>query len=250
MSHALRERLALRPGVTFGPFRFLEALPWMVLAAAFRVLAFGSPGLAIVFITLATIAVLNAFIVVTQRSIELTGGQSGLGELSFAESFRLSLTILRWTVPLMVLVAFCCLKLAGQAYAPFFMLGIDGMAFAQHNLTGMLWSAVIATLILLMIVEAGRVGQISPLAVGAELLRHGVWLLLGIAALTASYVALGLVQDLVRDVLMQFWRSSPLNQLFKNLIMFIFIFSFAMLRMWVTLLVLTMALKQSYTCAR
>jgi hypothetical protein len=34
--------------------------------------------------------------------------------------------------------------------------------------------------------------------------------------------------------------------LIKNLIFFVFIFSFALLRLWVTLLVLTWGLKQSY----
>ncbi|MDB5620894.1 hypothetical protein [Tardiphaga sp.] len=250
MSHTLRERMALRPDIEFGPFRFLEALPWLVLAATMRVLAFSTPGLAIIFIAFATIAVLNAFIVVTQRSIELTGGHSGLGDLSTSESFRLSLTILKWTASLMVLAMLGALALGGKA-APLMLLGIDGMAFAQPTIPAMLWSAVIATLILLMIVEAGRrAGRTSLSAIGPELLRHGVWLLAGIAALTASYVALGTLQDIVRDILVEFWRNSPLNQLFKNLIMFVYIFSFAMLRLWMTLLVLTFALKQSYIRAR
>jgi hypothetical protein len=37
--------------------------------------------------------------------------------------------------------------------------------------------------------------------------------------------------------------------LIKNLIFFVFIFSFALLRLWVTLLVLTWGLKQSYVRA-
>lgn len=250
MSRALRERVSLRPDITFGPFRYLEALPWLVLAAAMRVLAFGTPALAIIFIAFATIAVLNAFIVVTQRSIEVTGGHSGLGDLSVSEIFRLSLTILKWTVSLMVLAMLGALAILGKA-APLMMLGIDGMAFAQPTISAMLWSAVIATLILLMIVEADRLGgRTSLLAVGPELMRHAVWLLAGIAALTASYAMLGALQDIVRDILLEFWRTSPLNQLLKNLIMFIYIFSFAMLRLWMTLLVLTFALKQSYIRVR
>lgn len=239
--------MSLRPRITFGPFRFLEALPWMVLAAAMRVLAFSSPGLAVIFIAFATIAVLNAFIVVTQRSIELNGGQSGLGDLSMSESFRLSLTILKWTALLMGLAVICVGVIGGKVFAPLVLLGIDGMAFAQHHVAGMLWSAVIATLVLLMVIEAGRrAGQIGLSAVGGELLRHSAWLLAGIVALTAAYVALGMLQDIVREILVDFWRHSPLNQLFKNLIMFVYIFSFAMLRLWMTLLVLTFALKQSY----
>ena len=39
---------------------------------------------------------------------------------------------------------------------------------------------------------------------------------------------------------------SSSSQFIKNLIYFVFIFSFAMLRLWITLLILTFGLKQSY----
>ena len=39
---------------------------------------------------------------------------------------------------------------------------------------------------------------------------------------------------------------SDAGQFIKNLIYFVFIFSFAMLRLWMTLLILTFGLKQSY----
>ena len=247
MSHALRERMAVRPDITFGPFRFIEALPWLVLAAAMRVMAFGTPGLGIVFIGIATIAVLNAFIVVTQRSIELAGGQSGLADLTLSEIFRLSLTILKWIGSLMLLAALAMLATGNKALAPLLMLGIDGMAFAQSGFLVMLWSAITACLILLMIVEAGRrEGSTGLLAIVPDLIRHRFWLLAGIVVLAASYFVLGALQDVVREWMVAWWRQAEMNQLLKNTILFSYIFSFAMLRLWMTLLVLTFALKQSY----
>ena len=78
MTIALRRQLQQHtfPNVSFGPFRFFEAMPWLVLAASMRVIAFNSPLIAIPATVFASIAVLHAFLVVTQRSIELAQGQT------------------------------------------------------------------------------------------------------------------------------------------------------------------------------
>jgi hypothetical protein len=52
-------------------------------------------------------------------------------------------------------------------------------------------------------------------------------------------------QELVRSAIWNFWQTSSSSQFIKNLIYFVFIFSFAMLRLWMTLLILTWGLKQS-----
>lgn len=86
MTIALRRQLRQPlPQVSFGPFRFLEAMPWLVLAAAMRVIAFGGGAVVLPATVIAGIAVLHAFLVVAQRSIELADGQSGLGDLGFRE---------------------------------------------------------------------------------------------------------------------------------------------------------------------
>jgi hypothetical protein len=64
--------------------------------------------------------------------------------------------------------------------------------------------------------------------------------------LGAVYLGLGLGQGWVRSAIWNFWQVSSSSQFIKNLIYFVFIFSFAMLRLWVTLLILTYGLKQSY----
>jgi hypothetical protein len=56
-------------------------------------------------------------------------------------------------------------------------------------------------------------------------------------------------QELIRNALWHFYQTSAAHQLIKNLIYFVFIFSFALLRLWVTLLVLTWGLKQSCVLA-
>jgi hypothetical protein len=60
MTIALRRQPSI-PQVSFGPSRFLEAVSWLVLAAAMRVIAFGGGPSAVVA---ASVAVLHAFLVV------------------------------------------------------------------------------------------------------------------------------------------------------------------------------------------
>ena len=59
-------------------------------------------------------------------------------------------------------------------------------------------------------------------------------------------IALFYGQELVRSAIWNFWQTSMASQFIKNLIYFVFIFSFAMLRLWITLTILTLGLKQSY----
>ncbi len=133
MTTALRTQFRQQslPEVSFGPLRFLEALPWLVMAAAMRVIAFGGGAVALPAIIIATIAVLHAFLVVAQRSIELADGRTSLGELDFREQSGLSLGIL-WRITLLMTAAALGLWAAGYAsLAPHMMAGIDGMAFDQ-----------------------------------------------------------------------------------------------------------------------
>jgi hypothetical protein len=248
MTTALRKQLQQPlPQVSFGPFRFLEALPWLVLAAALRVVAFGGGPVAIPAIIVASIAVLHAFLVVAQRSIELTDGQSKVGELEFGEQFRLSTAIL-WRIALLMLAVSCALRVAGYvSFAPHMMAGLDGMAFDQWTDIGKFWSAIIAALILLMIVGAEcNSGRVSFSAAVGEFARRGFWIGAAVMVLGVVYLGLGLGQGSVRSVIWNFWQVSSASQFIKNLIYFVFIFSFAMLRLWVTLLMLTYGLKQSY----
>jgi hypothetical protein len=249
MTVALRQQFRQQafPSVSFGPFRFLEAMPWLVLAASMRVIAFNSPIIAIPAIGFASIAVLHAFLVVTQRSIELAQGQTSLGALTFQEQSRLTRAVL-WRIALLMIAATSAAAAVGYAdFAPYLMGGLDGMAFDQPTSVGKFWSALVAALVLLMIVGAeqhrGRVGFWKAVD---EFARRSLWLGAAVIALGVIYLGLGTGQGLTRNAIWQFYQTSPLHPLLKNLIFFVFIFGFATLRLWVTLLVLTWALKQAY----
>jgi hypothetical protein len=249
MTIALRQQLQQHtfPNVSFGPFRFLEAMPWLMLAASMRVIAFNNPFIAVPAIVLASVAVLHAFLVVTQRSFELAQGQTSLGALDFTEQSRLTRAIL-WRVGLLMLVATIAMLVVGyKSIAPHMMNGLDGMAFDQFTNIGKFWSAAVATLTLLMIVDAEQNrGRVSFRRAAEEFARRSLWLGAAVIALGVIYLGLSFGQGLIRNALWHFYQTSTAHQLIKNLIFFVFIFSFAMLRLWVTLLVLTWGLKQSY----
>jgi len=247
MTIALRREHLTRPNTSFGPFRFLEALPWLVLAAAMRVLAYGGGPVALPAIIVANISVLLAFVLVAQRSIELADGQTGLGALTFLEQFKLSRGVLGRIILLMLAAATAVLFAGYKTFAPNMMLGVDGMAFDQFTVIGKFWSATVAALVLLMIVGAdANNGAVSFFSAVKELGRRFVWIGATIVILGAIYIGLGFVQGLVRHAIWIYGQSAPNGHFVKNLIFFVFIFSFAMLRLWITLLVLTYGLKQSY----
>jgi hypothetical protein len=249
MAIALRQRLQQHtlPNVSFGPFRFLEAMPWLVLAASMRVIAFNNAFIAIPAIGFASIAVLHAFLVVTQRSIELAQGQTSLGALTFSEQSRLTRAIL-WRIALLMIAATMAVSLAGfTGFAPHLLTGLDGMAFDQGTSLGKFWSALVAAIVLLMVVGAEQNrGRVAFWKAVDELARRSLWLGAAVVVLGVLYLGLGLGQGLIRNALWQFYQTSALHPLIKNLIYFVFIFGFATLRLWVTLLVLTWALRQSY----
>jgi fumarate reductase subunit D len=98
-----------------------------------------------------------------------------------------------------------------------------------------------------MVVGAERNGgEVSFFKAVGEFARRGLWIGAAVMVLGLVYLGLGLGQGWVRSAIWNFWQVSSLSQFIKNLIYFVFIFSFAMLRLWVTLLILTYGLKQSY----
>ncbi len=235
------------PQTQFGPFRLLQALPWLVLAAAMRVIAFGGGAVALPAIIVANLAVLQAFLATATRSIEAEGGQTGLGDLDFLEQFQLMRVVLWRIVGLMVAVAMAMAMLGFTGMAPDMLYGIDGMAFDQHTVTGKFWSAFIAALILMILVGAERDrGKVRLFAALGEFTRRWYWLGGAVVVLGIAYLGLGVVQSWVRDAIRMFWQTSDAGQFIKNLIYFVFIFGFAMLRLWMTLLILTHGLKLSY----
>jgi hypothetical protein len=248
MSIDLARPHASLPIVTFGPFRFLEALPWLALAAGMRIIAFSGGAVALPAIVIADIAILFAYMGVSRRSIELSGGHTGLGRLAFRDQLKLCFSILGNIVLLMVVAAICVGLVAGRSAWPNAMSGIDGMAFDQATFAGMFWSATIATLVLLMIIRAEQEGQLKTALVPAlrELVLRFRWLAGTIAVIGLMQVVLHFIQGGVRWLVVAYGVALGEDSKLKLYIFFAYIIAFATLRLWMTILILTFGMRQSY----
>jgi hypothetical protein len=235
------------PDISFGPLHQIPALPWLILAAAMRVIASTGGPAWVPAVIVATMAVLHAFLVTAQRAIEAAAGETRIGELGFAEQLRFSFSVL-WRITLLMLAADLLLVQTGfRSLGPSMMAGVDGMAFDQFTDVGKFWSAALAALILLMSVGSEQNGgKVKFLGAVVEFARRWFWFGGATIVLAFVYLGLGWGQGLVRSLIWEFWQTSTSSQSSKNLIYFVFIFSFAMLRLWLTLSILTFGLKQSY----
>ena len=250
MSHVRPRPRSVVSQTSFGPLRLIEALPWLVLAAALRVIAVSGGPIALLAIVAASVAVLQAFIAATRRCIEWSDGQTSLGELTLKEEVRLSVGILG-RIGLLMIVGTLLLAWTGNvALRGALITGLDGMAFDQFTTTGKFWSALVAALVLLMILHAERSGgRLAFFAAVDELIDRWLWLGSAVMVLGLCYIGLGVVQGLARDAIWETWHGATAQPFVRNLVFFVFIFSFAMLRLWLTLIVLTWCLRQSYRTA-
>jgi len=144
------------PTVSYGPFRLMEAVPWLMLAAAMRVLTVKG-GLVWLFASICSdIAIFLAFMSAARRMIELTDGKTALGRLSFAQQLIMARTVLV-PVILMILVVSITVVCMGAHWTGFNLLfGFDGIAFDQRTPFGMVWSAFLAAVCLLLLLKAAR----------------------------------------------------------------------------------------------
>ncbi len=234
------------PVVSFGPFKLLEAVPWLMLASAFRFLGVTNPPLLLPSLLVATVSVFLAFILAARRMVEFTGGHTHLASLNFSEQLALSRTIL-WRVGLLLVLAAIVAFFVGPAdVAPAFLLGFDGIAFDQFIKLGMLWSAVLAAIVLLMIFRVQETGTISLLDALKQFRERAAWLLPAIAALFLVLLVLNTVQGWGREAVVLYWKTSPAPVNVKKLVYFFFVFSFAALRLWLVLAILIYAIRESY----
>jgi hypothetical protein len=234
------------PNVSYGPFRLLESVPWLMFATALRFASFGKGGLMVISYVLESAAIFLALLLATRRMIEFTDGQTGLGKLAFAEQMKLARNVLL-PVGALMFGAMVLLALAGAIHiAPQMLLGFDGIAFDQFSKVGMVWSSMLAAVVFLMVVRVGAGEPVSLRGALKDLLTRANCLLPAIVVLVAMQFGLTAVQGMTRAAVYWFWQTSPSPQSIKNLVYFVFVFGFAAARLWLTLAILTFALRESY----
>jgi hypothetical protein len=196
-------RAAVRdlPTISFGPFRLLEAVPWLMLSAAMRVMAFRGGAFALLALIVGNIALLLAFLIVVRRMIEFSDGRTELGRQDFAEQLGLAARILGYVVVLLLIMAVIVLFASGEfrrsplgwRTALQALLGFDGIAFDQWSNAGRLWSSALAAIVLLMAIRGGDGGNgtnVSLIGALRELVARSFYLVPAIAAARRFRLAL------------------------------------------------------------
>lgn len=235
------------PTVSYGPFRLMEAVPWLMLASALRIVAVVVHGLVgLLAAVCSDVAIFLAFLLAARRMIEMTDGETGLGRLSFTEQLLLARKVL---VPIILMMLFAGIAVAATGagwMAQNLMLGVDGIAFDQYTAIGMAWSAFLAAVMLLMVLRAESGGDATLPAAFREFWQRASCMVPAILAVAAAHVGLSVVQGMVRAVVYALWHVPGPPQLMRTFVFVLFIFGFATVRLWVTLAVLTFGLRESY----
>lgn len=250
MSTSAAARPLHLPILSYGPFRLLEAVPWLMLAAALRLLSYTGGWVAVPALIGASVALFLAFLLATRRIIELGDGRTGLGALDFGGQLRLTQLVLARVVLLLVLACATALICGAPLMAPHFAFGFDGIAFNQDKALGMLWSSLLAAVVLLLVIQASNGETVALRAATREFIARWRHLVPAIGAVAAFQVGISVVQHYAHWLLWIFWQTSSLPVNLKNLIYFAVIVAFAAVRLWVTLAILTLALRRSQRRSR
>jgi hypothetical protein len=234
------------PNTSYGPFRVLEPVPWLLLASVFRVFAAHGGLRALAGLTVSAFALFIAFLLASRRMIESADGQTGLGKLPFAEQMRLSRQVLGRVLAVMAVGWISVCALVSPLHGAAMLYGFDGTAFDHVALPQMVWSGVIGALVLIMIIQVGAEQPLSLKSALGEFAARWRSLVPAIAILTALYFGLSFLQGLVRRPVQVFYSTSTHLPMIKNLVYVGYVLVFATIRLWCTRAVLTFAMRHSY----
>ena len=226
---------------------FLEAVPWLMLASALRFYGYFSGGVGSLVATgLSNLAVFLAFLLAARRMIEWTGGSVRFGSLPIRDQLRLGQRILNRVLILLFGLFAIVMLLGFKQQALHFLLGFDGIAFDQHTYVGMAWSATLAAMVYLMLLDAEQHGKPALIRAARAMLRIWRWLVPAILLVALAHVAISLAQGQVRALIVFMWANGIVPPPVMKAIYFTFVFGFATLRLWVTLAILTYAIREGY----
>lgn len=226
-------------------FPFLAIVPWLMLASTMRFIGWRGGAFGLLTTVIADLCVFLALLVGTRAMVEWWGERMAAGPRAFRDQLRLGHKILIRVFALMVAVSTAVSLLASGRLGPFMMMGFDGIAFDQFSRLGMAWSAILGALVFLLVVQAETTGRVSLVEAARDLVRRRNWMLPAIVTVALLQLAMSVGQGVVRGWVYVVWQSATPETL-KNFVYFGFVFGFATVRVWLTLAVLTLALRWSY----
>jgi hypothetical protein len=240
--------LALRalPSVSYGPFRPIGAVPWLLLAALMRVVAFGGGLLAVPATVIADISLLLAFVIVTWKMVAITHGRTSLATYGLGQQLAMTRSVLVPVFGLLVVATALAASSRLVAQPLQLLMGFDGIAFDQATHLGRLWSAIVAALVLLMILQVDEHEKPSLFPALREFLRRAAWLVPGVLLVAALSILLHPVQGWFRTAIVGMWFETDTPRGIKIGLFFSYVVIFATIRLWLTVAILVFALRRSY----
>jgi len=235
------------PSVSFGPFKLLEAVPWLVFATALRFLATNWGVIGILLLAFSVYATLIAFVVCVRRMFIVQNVEKALIGWSAPQQLQAAkMLFLR-------LLALC--SLATLLWLPFFkgenliafLVGPDGIAFDTLDVAFFVkpWCAVCAGLAFLMLLQQDSGEKRGLLSALGEFARRALHLVPALVLMTCFYVLFAIVQDFVRGLVQDAMRGMASPPL-RNGLFFLFVFSFASVKLWANVAILVFFLRLSY----
>lgn len=191
-------------------------------------------------------ALLIALILVCHRMIRLSGGDVDLERLSFKEQSRLARAVV-WRLLAVFFVCVIGSILLGldRYYAATLWFGLDNIVYPWPGRYLPFWSAFIAILVYLMLVEKGRGRPPTLRAAVRQMALRWQYLVIAGLMMSAALYGFNIVTIVVDVPFKAFYQSLPSPLLKTGLYVLVtFLFSYA--RLWVTVAIVTYALRASY----
>ncbi|CAD5257140.1 conserved membrane hypothetical protein [Bosea sp. 62] len=211
-----------------------------------RVLAFAGGLIAVPAIVIADVSLLMAFVTVTWRMVMASHGRTGLGQLGLPAKLKMARSVLLPVFGLLVMAAIVAAGSGLFARPQEFILGFDGIAFDQRTHPGRVWSAFVAAVVLMMVLQVDENAKPSLPRAIKEIGRHALWLVPGILLAAAVSILLHPIQGWFRELIVDAWFKKGAPQDLKIVLFFSYVLIFATIRLWLTVAILVFALRQSY----
>ncbi|MGB3897637.1 MAG: hypothetical protein WA973_03665 [Mesorhizobium sp.] len=231
----------------FGPYLLVESMPWLFLAMTMRTIAVTQPTPVAWLLFIGTqFVLLVAFSIASGRMIAIAGGITMLRSLSMREQWLLSWAVV-WRTFVVGMIANYIARRAGMNVneAGQLVFGFDGVAFNRHFDVMLLWSPVVASLAFLMVVEKGMGRRATLRGSLRSLLTRWRHMLAAVLIIIPCVFILNLLQRLVGPGVGRFVNGFlPDRLIVFAVICFLFVFAFA--RLWLTVALLTYALRRPY----
>ncbi|MEM9332599.1 MAG: hypothetical protein AAGA53_14820 [Pseudomonadota bacterium] len=239
----------------FGPFRISEAIPWLLIASAFRVQKHVLPieSLALLNLILVQCFVFMAFASTVHSVVTDSGGKSQIGKYSLLAKIGLMKRVIKKVLAMQFFVcigavfAIAALKAGGidatkaLILPASFLVSFNGMIYTDGYFLARIASAIVAVMVFLWVIAAATGKPVTWKELGESLSQHGF------AMMLAAFFLVGTMQFLNHNQL-EFLKYLYVTSSAKHMPLIYLVYQtvFAFIRLWLTIYILTTALKWSY----